>query len=151
MADEKDLAKAFNDPANRKFRKLWTREADIAEEFELGCNWFQKWSQDRDAYAAKGDAQREKFCAELVEFWDRYLVKAAGHLAKHKHNLDAGNDSLTAAFAKAGLTTLQPLHDMLAPLDEKQLASGKAIFDALQPLLVQEAKPAPGVQKPPAP
>lgn len=146
-----DLTKAFNDPANRKFRKIWAREADIAEEFELGCNWFQKWSHDRDAYAAKGDAQREKFCAELVDFWDRYLVKAASHLAKHKRHIEAGKDDLTAAFTKAKLSTLQPVYDALAPLDDKQSASGKAIFEALKPLMVQQAPSAAPAQKPPAP
>jgi hypothetical protein len=146
-----DLTKAFNDPANRKFRKIWAREANIVEEFELGCNWFQKWSNDRDAYAAKGDAQREKFCAELVDFWDRYLVKAAGHLAKHKHHVEDGKDSLSASFTKAQLTTLQPLYDVLAPLDENQRASGMAIFAALQPLMLQETKQASPAQKPPSP
>jgi len=148
-----DLTKAFNDPANRKFRKIWTREADIAEEFELGCNWFQKWSSDRDAYAAKGDDARAKFCGDLVDFWDRYLVKAAHHLAKHQRHVGAGKDDVTAAFTKENLTTLQPLYDALSELDDTQRASGKDIFAALKPLLVEEpaaAKPSPA-QKPPKP
>lgn len=138
----------FNDPANKKFHKIWMREADLVEEFSLGIEWYDKWSKDRDTYAAAKDEKREKFSEEMVEWWHRYLVKAAGHLAKHKMHVEAGKDDVTAEFTKAAHTSLAPIYDALSTLDDTQIKSGKAIFDALRPLMEETPVPKPEAQSP---
>ncbi|MEZ0224552.1 MAG: hypothetical protein ACAH83_08365 [Alphaproteobacteria bacterium] len=140
----------FNDPANKKFHRIWTKEADIVEELTLGMEWYAKWSHDRDNFAAARDEKREKFSAEMVEWWDRYLVKAAGHLAKHKMHVEAGKDDVTAEFTKAGHTCLSPIYDALSALDDTQIKSGKEIFEALKPLMDDDpaSVPKPEAQSP---
>lgn len=145
---EKNLSDMFNDPANKKFRKAWTKEQDILDDFELGMNWFQQWSDKRDHYAAANDQQRAASCEGLVQFWDDWLVKSAGRLAKHKMHVDAGKDDVMKEFGDRKLTILQPLYDALGMLDDTQIKSGKAIFEALKPLAAAQKPAAPAPQKP---
>lgn len=145
---EKNLQDAFNDPANRKFHKIWAKESDIADDFEMGLDWFKRWSDKRDGFTAKGDTASAEGAAGLVQFWDDWLVKAAGRLAKHKTNIEGGKDALSTEFNSKSLTMLQPLYDALATLDDTQIKSGKAIFDALKPLMVEEPAPAQQTPKP---
>jgi hypothetical protein len=113
----------------------------------MAMEWYRKWSHDRDAFAAKHDEPREKFAAGLVDFWDRYLVKSVSRLAQHKALLDSGKDDLTAEFAKKNLSGLTSLCDALSKLDDTQIKSGKAIYEALLPL----AQEAPAQPKPATP
>jgi hypothetical protein len=119
---------------DKKFHRIRMREQELADEFELGIESFGKWSKDRDGFAAAKDTEREKFCQDMVDWWDHYLVKAAMHLAKHKSHIEAGKDGVTAEFAKSNHTALTHIYDALGALPEDQLKSGKAIFDALKPL-----------------
>ncbi|MDE1152712.1 MAG: hypothetical protein PW788_09265 [Micavibrio sp.] len=144
-----DLSAKFNDPAYNKFHKIWLREADIADDFELGCNWYKKWSRDRDGYKEQNDAPREKFAEDMVTWWDNYLVKATSRLARHIDGIENGKDGLSKEFAAAQLSTITPITEALAKLDDAQIKSGKAIYSALLPLMEDVPAPAPQ-QKPDA-
>ena len=142
------LSDKFNDPANAKFVKLWEREADIADDFEMGANWFQRWTGKRDGFAAAGNPVGVENAQALVDYWDEWLVKAAARLAKHKNAIESGKDSLSAEFNAKSLTQLTPLYEALSKLDDTQIKSGKEIFKALVSIMTDEPAPAPEPKKP---
>jgi hypothetical protein len=145
--DPVDLRAAFADKANAKFRKIWRAEAEIVGDFDMSVEWYTKWSKDRDAYAQKNDQQRVDFCAGLVDFWDRHLVKATARLAKFKEKIETSVDPVAVEFRQKNFSTLTPVYEALSGLDDTSIKNGKAIFDAVEPLFRREPEP----PKPPKP
>jgi len=143
-----ELAAMFNDPANRKFDKIWVKEADIAEDLLRACNWYNSWSQRRDAFAAENEENGVKNSESMIEWWDEKLVKVVGNMARLDEKLDQSQDALAQEFNKRSMSLLTDIRELLAELDDTQIKSGKAIFDALRPILTEEAAPA---EKPKAP
>ncbi len=145
MADNdlSDKFSKFSNPAAQKFHRIWEKEADMADDLEMSVNWYKKWSDNRDAYAAKNDTARADSCQGLVDFWDARLVKIAGYLAEHKEYVASGKDPLIAEFNQKKLTLLGPIYDALSTLDDTQIKSGKAIFTAMLPMMEEEPTPAP--------
>ncbi len=143
---ERNLSKQFNDPANKKFHRLWEREADIASDVEMAMEWYKNWNDMRDNFLKENNQVGVANAQGLIDYWDRYLVKVVAACAKHKAYIEAGNDGVAKEFGQKNLTLLQPLYDALSKLGDAEIKSGKAIYEAILPLMANE-EPAPE-QKP---
>lgn len=136
-ARDASLTKIFNDPANRKFDRIWMAESDIADDFVQAVNWYKNWTEKRDGFAAANDAPRAQSCESMVEWWDERLVKIVSKLARLDAAVSAKTDAVAQEFVKNrdAYSLLTEVRDVLSVLDDTQIKSGKAVYEALLPLM----------------
>jgi hypothetical protein len=148
--DKEQLAKELEKPENRKFDPIWEMEEEALDSLEQAVSWYDQWSEKAADAVASGNSDKLESCKAMVEFWDKRLVTVVGEMAKLKQDFDeaAALHPLVAEFKQKDLSLMPQIHDLLAGLDDQQIRTGKAIYNALLPLASKDAAPEPVKQDP---
>ncbi|MEZ0224711.1 MAG: hypothetical protein ACAH83_09175 [Alphaproteobacteria bacterium] len=134
--DKEQLVKELDKTENRKFDPIWAAEEDAIDSLEQAVNWYARWTGNTAQAEASGDSNRIASCKAMVEYWDERLVTVVGEIAKLQKDFDeaAAVHPLVAEFKQKDLSLMPQIHDVFAGLDDQQIRSGKAIYDAVLPL-----------------